>query len=234
MTRPPLRALRGLGVVALVAAGLVLLFGATAFSRSVKRSTSVEGGVRTVVVTTERGDVDVVASASGRVRVSQRATSLFRPPAARVESIGGELRVQGTCEQVWIGSCHTSFRIEVPAAVTVVVRTRQGDVDLQGMHGRVDIATRAGDISGRGLGGADVQAVSTAGDVSLALDTRPTRVEATTSAGDVDLRVPRGSYRVNAVTSAGSRDVSGVTERVDATASIRAWTGAGDVQVRTG
>ena len=114
------------------------------------------------------------------------------------------------------------------------LRTSSGDVDVRGLRGEVSLKTASGDVNAEDLGSAQVQAVSSSGDVVLDFLASPRDVDAATASGDVTVALPRGeSYRVEADTGSGDREV-GVDENDSSPRVVRARTSSGDVIVAYG
>jgi len=82
------------------------------------------------------------------------------------------------------------FRVTVPAGLDVTVQTNNGDIDLQGLSGAVDLTTNNGEIDGTRIAAGSVQVTSDNGDVKLAFSTAPDDVVAYSDNGDVTIEVP--------------------------------------------
>jgi len=67
----------------------------------------------------------------------------------------------------------SAFRITVPTRLDVTVQTDDGDIDLQGLSGSIDMTTTNGDIDGSRIYDGSVHVTSDNGDVDLAFSTAP-------------------------------------------------------------
>jgi Putative adhesin len=198
--------------VAFIGAGV---FADHVLARDDVRESTVGGHVERLVVEAEAGDVEVVSSADGAVRIRATRHYLFDRPAVNSQLTDGTLTIEPSCGGWWRGGgCAVDLRIEVPAGTAIDVNGSAGDVDVRGLDGT-----------------GDVVADSDAGDVTVDLTGVPTRVRATTDAGDVTVRVPPGAYEVQADTDAGEARVDGLIQDDRAPRVIEADSAAGDVRV---
>src|SRR4051812_11181486 len=174
-----------------VASLLVVLFGAvyaanTRFDHEKSEQVTISEPVSKVVVASDAGDVEVVATATKRVVVRQKTHWVTSRPTPERTVSGGVLRLADGCKRGWpIFRCDTSYRIEVPRDLAVEAHADAGDVLVRGVRGSVAMTANAGDVDATGLTGTHVKATSDAGDVHLALATAPSWIDAQTDAGDV-------------------------------------------------
>jgi hypothetical protein len=94
----------------------------------------------------------------------------------------------------------------------VVASTGSGDMELTRVGGTIDLSTGSGDIRGSDLTATTTAATTGSGDVALAFDTTPARVEIVTGSGDASLVVPAGTYRIETHSSSGDVTVTGLTD----------------------
>src|SRR3954451_23032683 len=163
-------------VIAGVVAGVVVvLFGGvyavnTLFDHEKSEQFRISEPVRKVVVASDAGNVEVVATATKRVIVRQKTHWVTSKPTPQRTVSAGVLRLADGCKRGWpIFRCDTSYRIEVPRGVGVDAHTDGGDIEAA-VHS-----------------GAHAQVYSDAGDVQLAFATAPSSVDAHSDAGDVDI-----------------------------------------------
>lgn len=225
-------------IVALAALTLLVLsgsaFGASELLHRDARSHAViTRPVHRIVVDSDSGDVEIRAGLTSDVMVDRHDTWLIDRPTVRERYAGGTLTIGIKCGKLMsVLRCRSDLVIDAPPEIDVVVRARSGDVDLRGLSGRADIATRAGDIRTHRLNPVTVNANTDAGNVSLDLVGQPARAAARSNAGNVDVVVPYGPYHVDANTDAGKVKVQGVIRDDLAPQTIDAATGAGDILVR--
>jgi DUF4097 and DUF4098 domain-containing protein YvlB len=169
------------------------------------------------VESSDRDDVEIEASL--------RATTQERLKGARVvadRDSAGALLVSVT----WPGGkarnnegC--SFKITLPGARGVTVRTANGRVLIAGLEGAADLATSNGGIDVRGHDG-DLKAHSSNG--SLSVERVAGSVETGTSNGSVSVRDAGGGVQV--------RTSNGRIEIAEATGAVTARTSNGSIEIR--
>ncbi|CAL9614557.1 hypothetical protein SUDANB21_05718 [Streptomyces sp. enrichment culture] len=158
------------------------------------------------------GDIQLTASDSTVIKVTEEVTYTSDKPATEHKVSGGELRLTaGSCDK---GNCGVRYRIEMPRTVSV------------------KISSDGGDVTGRGLA-ADTDLSTEGGQVNLVFSKAPNTVEASTAGGDVTVTVPSGSYAVDASTDGGERSVTVQTDS-SSTHRIKLRTDGGDVTVKPG
>jgi len=216
---------------------LVVLFGGvyavnTLFDHEKSEQFTISQPVRQVVVASDAGDVEVVATATKRVIVHQETHWVTGKPTAERTVSAGVLRLADGCKGGWhVLRCDTSYRIEVPRELAVEAHADAGDVLVRGVGGPLALASDAGDVEATGLTGTHVKADSEAGDVHLAFAIAPSSIDAQTDAGDVDIELPHGEYAIDADTDAGDTSVSGIVRYDRSAHAVKARSAAGDVTV---
>jgi Toastrack DUF4097 len=187
--------------------------------------------IHKVVVKGDAGNVRVVASDSGAVKVKETRRWVTSEPKPKRSLEAGVLRLEEACSG-WIAVCETSYVIEVPRNLDVDIDVEAGDVTITGLSGAVSVRSDAGDVKGTGLAAARISADTDAGDVRLAFTTPPVSIDASTDAGDVDIDVPSSAYALDLDTDAGSTSISGIVRYDLAEHALKARTSAGDVTIR--
>lgn len=189
-------------------------------------------GVRALSVHNVNGTVRVTAG-SGPVSVVETLEY------GAVEPTTGHQVKDGTLELTGSGCgggspCRVDFTVTVPAAVPVTVRLDNGDVDVEGLTGTLDLTTGNGTVKGGSLGAREATLRSGNGMVEAAFTAAPHDVDAGTGNGAVTVTVPAGrSYDVRASAEVGMRQVDVPTDP-SSPYRITATTRAGVVTVRTG
>jgi hypothetical protein len=145
------------------------------------------GGV--TVIGTSDNQVELRARISARARTDERAEAIGRE--VRLEIDGLEISADGprlrNRESWWV-----SFELRVPRTSDLWVRAQNGGIEVEEVHGDIDLETVNGGLSLRALGG-DVRAETTNGGVEVELE--GTRWEGAglvvrTTNGGVDLAIP--------------------------------------------
>jgi hypothetical protein len=181
-------------------------------SRTHTAKRAVTEPVRSVVIKSDAGDVELVRGARG-VQLTETQHYVLAKPRVTHAVRDGVLRISSSCGHAFVLDCDTHLRVELPSDVAVTVDTS------------------AGSVHAIGLDSGDVRVKSDAGDIDLDFARTPVHVEALTSAGSVGMVVPAGTYAVDAHTDAGDNEVHGVVQDEAAPHSIRIRTNAGDVSV---
>ncbi|GAA4680910.1 hypothetical protein GCM10023215_13030 [Pseudonocardia yuanmonensis] len=189
-----------------------------------------EGLVRRVEIVSDAGDVTLRSGPEGSATVDHELRWTGPRPELTQQRSADVLRITARCPEPG-ERCETRLTVTVPATAAAGVELGAGDVIVEGLTGAQELRTASGGITGSGLAGPRVSALSTAGDVELTFGTPPAAVVAESTAGDVGVLVPVGPvYRVDAGTAAGSVEVE-VADDPGADATISAHSTAGDVRV---
>lgn len=190
-------------------------------------------GVSRLVVANDAGDVRISAGPDGSAQAERalRWTGDARPEVVE-EVMGDTLRITARCPDRLGGEqCSVDVTVTLPAAGGVDTVIGAGDVTVDGLAGSQKLATAAGDVTGTGLRAAQVEARSSAGDVTLTFAEAPSQVTAQGVAGDVQVRLPAGQvYDVEAGSTVGHVTVT-VPRDGDGQRRISARTVTGDVRV---
>jgi hypothetical protein len=178
--------------------------------------------------------VAITGGANGAVELRRTEQIAFGHPPKVTRSVsGGVLRLTSRCPETILGSCAVSFRVAVPDNVLVNVRTTSGRVSIAGLNGSARVATGSGDVAIAGFCGFTLVVTSASGDIGSAADCSPDRMELRSGSGDVHAVVPSGRYRVDANSDSGDERVRGLTVADDASFTVQALSGSGDVTVET-
>ncbi len=203
----------------------------------------ISGPVKVLTVDAGPGDILILPSQTGDVRVETRSKGTLHTPRIRAIQDGTHVMMSGNCPAFSFGPCEAEVVLHVPVETTVEVHsssgeitasgvggplrldTNSGDVTAIGVTGPADLHTGSGEVSLRG-GSGEVVLESNSGDV-IASDVASENVTAETGSGDVnlDFRVP--PQMVDA--KAGSGDVR-VAVPDAASYDVILDTGSGDEQ----
>lgn len=183
----------------------------------------------------QSGDVTIVGGSQSGVSVVRTDRFAFghRPHEQR-SVVHGILHLSGRCPALVVGSCSSSYRIEIPDNVPISVRAESGSVRVEGYHGSADIATNGGDIAVEGYCGFVLGAASASGDVNVNTSCSPERLALRSGSGNVDATVPAGNYRINATSNSGRARVLGLVTDNGAPWDIEALSNSGNVTVAAG
>lgn len=244
---------RKLLTVLVVVVGLagVAVVGLSTFAARKDRTVSTRPGpVRSVEVDVEAGRVEVVAAQANEAKVDRTRQYIWGEPEITETLTDGVLRLRSRCRTFITAGCKVDYRVEVPGAVSVRVRTERGSVEVENMTGMVEVATEAGGIrllgtrgpvrattSAGNVDGVDlvagfVDATTDAGRIRLSLAEPSARVDLRTDAGNIDLALPNapGGYRVMTETGAGKVDVT-VPQEATSARAVTAATAAGNISI---
>ena len=178
----------------------------------------IAGPVKVLTVDGGPGDIRILPSQTGDVRVDTRSKGTLHAPRVRAIQDGTHVMMSGNCPAFSFGPCEAEVVLHVPVGTAVEVRSASGDITASGVGGPLLLDTRSGDVTALGVtGSADLRTIS--GDVILrggsgrvTLESRSgdvvgiasETVSAETVSGDVDLQ-----FRV------APRDVEGTTKSGD-------------------
>lgn len=233
MTRKTKIAVAAGATVVVIAATFGGVFGAnTLLADKQTRSFTVAAPVSKVVVDSDVGDVDVVAADTDRITIRQTTHWLTDEPTPTRVVDGGVLRLDDGCGGWNFFRCEADYRITVPRGVELEIDVDTGDIEVDAVAGALSLHTDSGNVRGRELPAAHVNAKSDSGDVRLAFSTAPASVEAKTDSGDVEVELPRAPYAVDADTDSGDTDVDGIVQYDLASRTVEAKSDSGDVTVR--
>ncbi len=208
------------------------------------------GPISRIELDLDIGSVTVVAAPAtegARGTVESRWGDV--PPEVLHYVADGVLHVLGRCDALVV-ACRTDVTLQVPSSASIGITTGVGTVRVEGVSGDVEavtedgaidldrvggvvfVETGNGDITGKDLGGAIVDARTDDGTIEISTTTAPERLVAHTEGGDVNLMVPAGSYRVEAKAPNGDL-VLGEAIQSDATATsvISARTNNGNIRI---
>ncbi len=188
-----------------------------------------------IEVNVQSGDVTIVGGSQVGVFVNRTDHSVFgHGPREQVFVRDGILHLVSTCPSLVVGSCVSSYRLNVPDDVPVSVRADQGNISLDGYHGSADLATDHGVISVQGYCGFVLGAASASGNVTVNTACSPERLILRSDSGTITATVPTGDYQINASSGSGSAHVYGLVNDDGAPWDIQALSNSGNVTVTSG
>lgn len=184
-------------------------------STSTSQTTTIDGPIAKLIVSATAGDIDVKGVA-GKTTISAHSSN----GTFEVIKDGGSVRLIGhgriddPTEIGWLNtvlrtigrSLPVNLEIEVPADLALLeIKTLAGNVDVNGLHGRVKLDLQAGDVT---LNDASSFEITTkAGDVKVNTKLIDGESRISALAGDVGVKLSSGSsVTLQASTTAG--DVS--------------------------
>lgn len=238
-------------LIIVVGLGGVFVAGVATFAGADDHATFTQSGpIRQLEVEVESGRVQIVAQQANEARVERTRRYVRGKPHAEETFVDGVLRLQADCPSFVVVGCKVDYRVAVPAATAVRVRTRSGSVSVTEIAGMIDVETKAGGVrldrtrgpvkastSAGNLDGTDlvapfVDATTGAGHIRLSLSEPSPRLTLRTDAGGVDVALPpaQGGYRVTTDTHAGKAEVT-VAQDPSSARAVEATTGAGNIRV---
>ena len=177
-------------------------------TQSASATYDLPAGVKILTVNNQAGTTQVTAaSGAGQIHVVQRPAG---KPTAYRQTAGSAATIGACCPGgIHLGDCHTDYQIQLPPGTGLTVAGDAGHVILHGGLTRAQVTTRAGQVSGTGLGRGSFTVATPVGEVDLAFASAPARVKVTTTAGAIDVTVPGGaSYKVTTSATVGDKDVT--------------------------
>lgn len=238
--------------VASLAFGTHQTIGLLAHEEHTERATIPGGSLRSLVVRSEAGWVDVRGADRSDIAITARVSDGLRPTVFTREVVGDQLEIGVHCRTP-MGTpwCGVTLHIEVPRRLLLDLRTDSGRIAVSGMrsavrlesdNGRLELDDVAGplhlrasngSIDARRLGDGRVDAASDNGSVRIELAVPAVAVSARSDNGSVAVAVPRGHerYRVTAESDQGSRENLVVSDPAS-NRTITATSGNGSVSVR--
>lgn len=238
-------------LIALVGLGGVFVLGLATFAGAEDRATFSQGGpIRQVEVDVEAGRIEIVAHQANEATVERTRRYIWGEPVVRETYADGVLRLHAECRRFIAAGCAVDYRLGLPVAAELRIRTRSGSISVEGMGALIDAETRAGeirlvrtrgpvqavtsagDIEGTDIAARFVDATTDAGRIRLSLSEPSQRMGLETGAGRIDLALPPagGGYRVTAETGAGEVDVR-VAQEPTAARVITASSRAGSIRI---
>ena len=161
-------------------------------TRRIDEDTIPLGDLDALAITTDNGQVDVVAGNVTAVELRAVLVESDRGDAdytVRREATGDTERlvIDGECDGGWLDRCSVGFRVVVPADFDVDITTDNGRIDVDGITGDLDIRTDNGAIDGDDLGAATAIAQTDNGRIELSFADTPSTVDAETDNGRICL-----------------------------------------------
>jgi len=237
-TRAPVR-LRGWGAAVTLSGALFVLVamalgvGWIASQRSRTTTYTYSGPVKQVSLRLDSGNATIVGSPSGAVEVRRTDRYAFGHPARERRTLAGaSLAVSSSCPRILVGSCSASYEVAVPETATVAIRTRSGNVRLEGFRGTASVRTGSGNVDAEAYCGFGISAASGSGNIRVAAACAPQYLQLHTGSGNASAQVPPGRYRIEA--GGARRHVTGVTSDPNAPFSLDVHSGSGGATIGGG
>jgi DUF4097 and DUF4098 domain-containing protein YvlB len=128
--------------------------------------------------------------------------------------------------------CEVRYTIRIPETMSVDITAQAGAVKVDGLAGKLTVATQAGAVEGRGLTSDEVSVTTEVGAASLVFTQPPDMVHTTTSLGAVELHLPgSSSYAVDIRTEVGTDSVD-VDQDPASVHRVSVRTEVGNVQIK--
>lgn len=164
--------------------------------------------VRSVDVTTDGGDVRIVAGSGDQITVTATIEEGIHSPKNTQRITGGVLSISSGCPAWSVAWCDVSYVIELPPDLAVRVETETGDVTLSGLTNTLTITTDTGNVNATAVGPGAVSITSDTGTVDLTFGTSPSALTVATDTGDIDVVVPADGRAYLLSAKADTGDVS--------------------------
>ncbi len=189
------------------------------------------GSVATVDLHSVPGQLVIVGTSGGQVRLTGQLHWTGRPPSgtASTDAVASVLHLSYRCAA---GSpCTEDYRLAVPPHTAVVLDQPAGHVAVAGLAGSLRITGASVDISATGLRSPALTATITSGHLTAAFAAAPRKVDVTLNSAQATLRLPTGtSYAVSQEVTSGSVNV-GVPQASDAARTVTARVVSSDLEL---
>ncbi|MEU8119576.1 DUF4097 family beta strand repeat-containing protein [Spirillospora sp. NPDC049024] len=180
------------------------------------RSYAAPAGTTGLKITTNGGRVEVTASDSPGIRVTERLrwSNDKNRPKARHTAEGTTLALSSSCgtNAIGWGTCGVSYRVRVPRATAVEIENRDGTIEASGLAGTVRLRTGSGSVRATDLRASAVSIGS--GDGSLHVTGRAATADLHSGSGSITAR-RLTTDRLKVRTSDGRIAVSGRATAAD-------------------
>jgi len=205
------------------------------------------GGVTTLVVTDQAGNVQVTGGNSAAISVTEHISFHGTAPPTTHHTASGTLSLDSHCPAT--ETCTVGYTITAPRATTVRVsegagsvtlgslggpvtaHVNAGRISLSSLAGAVDVSSHAGSIGGQQLSSASASLHVSAGAIDVTFSAPPTALTATSDVGAITVRVPNSvQYHVTTSTTVGNVRVS-VSRSSTASRTITASTKTGSITI---
>lgn len=229
--------------------GLVLLLaltvvGVRVWAASVPEETASHTETYPQTVTGVDLDIDIgtmhLTGGDGDLRVRLDKTWTGTEPQAHQElSDAGVLEARAECRDdllFWTvqSRCETDYSVEVPSGADTVVRADVGEIVIDGLEGRLHVASSVAGISAQHLRTTGTSIESDVGEIELSFDEVLGDIDVTAEFGDVTILVPDDgtTYDVRIDTELGEGLVHIDTDPVDPDHVITVTADIGEVAIR--
>ncbi|MFG3146830.1 DUF4097 family beta strand repeat-containing protein [Streptomyces sp. NPDC048243] len=193
-------------------------------------SYTVKEAVSALSVNSNGGLIELVASDRTTVQVTEKFLYSGSKPKTRHAVSGATLTIETPGCSGDSSPCEVSYRIEVPRKLAVSLNSEGGDAEVEGLAGKLTVATEGGSASAEKLASGTVRIASGGGDADAAFTSAPDSADVSTDGGDLTVRLPAGSYTVDADAEGGEEKVSVKTDPASSHKVI-ARSGGGSVSV---
>jgi DUF4097 and DUF4098 domain-containing protein YvlB len=198
------------------------------FTHTSTTTTPISGGVTSLVVDADNGNIDVQTGPASNIRRTEH-WSRSRPTVTVSES-GGVLTVISRCPRALVNRCYVDIVATVPVAAAARVTTTNGNLNVRDLGGpSLRARTTNGNVEVSAVSSSEIDCASTNGNVELSMlrsqrlrcVTKNGNIDAslgpvtdvtlTTTNGNIDARLPAGAYYLDAATTNGRVSKDGIT-----------------------
>ena len=241
---PPRAPIGALRISTIAMAGVIVAVSVPAVAAAFAMSTRVSdqqaqvgisaaGPITRIVVADSESDVQIIGNA-GATGVDGQAVLQWKGkggkrPVLRQSLAGGVLTLTKDCSS---GGCGpVDITLTVPRDVSVLATTSQGDVEVSGVTGAVDLASSNGSIDAENLGSGNASFKTTNGSINASFRGAPKRIVANSTNGSVTVATDgQTAYYDSVSTTNGIRYLTNVQNRW-AAAEIDVTTTNADVTI---
>ncbi|WP_160160915.1 DUF4097 family beta strand repeat-containing protein [Actinomadura sp. K4S16] len=135
------------------------------------RSYAAPAGITGLKITAKGGRVEVTASDSPGIRVTERLrwSNDKNKPKSRHVAEGSTLALSSSCgtNAIGFGSCGVSYRVQVPRSTSVEIDNRDGATEVSGVAGTVRLRSGSGSVRAADLRASTVSISSRDGSLNV-------------------------------------------------------------------
>ena len=194
----------------------------------------VSGPAATVELNAAPGQVTIVGSATGLVRLTGQLHWTGHAPiaATRLNRVAGVLQLSYRCATA--SPCAGNYLLVVPWRTAVVLRQPAGHVVISGLAGPLRITAHSVDISATGLRTPSLQVAISSGHMSAAFAAAPRHLAVSLTSAQATFRLPASpGYAISSRVTAGYLQV-GIPQVASAAHTIAVRIDSGELALLSG
>jgi hypothetical protein len=194
----------------------------------------VSGPAATVELSAAPGQVTIVGSATGLVRLTGQLHWTGHAPiaATRLNRVAGVLQLSYRCAAA--SPCSGSYLLVVPWRTAVVLRQPSGHVVISDLAGPLRITAHSVDISATGLRTPSLEVAISSGHMSAAFAAPPRHIAISLTSAQATFRLPASTgYAISSQVAAGYVNI-GIPQVASAAHTIAIRIHSGELELLSG